>query len=66
MCLEKVIVELDSNGIIKTNEMKGKTNFIFQSISDEQFIILNVLITPIYSLIVDKSYKVLKKIKNKI
>lgn len=58
MCFEKIIAELDSNGIIKTNEIKGKTNFIFQSISDEQFIILNVLITPIYSLIVDKSYKV--------
>lgn len=57
------ILEVSKNGLIKTGEKKGKATLIIEEDDyhswDGETVYINILVTNIYSLFVENSYKVL-------
>lgn len=56
------LLEVNKNGVIKSGDRRGKTSLIIESddlgLWDDETIYINVMITNIFSIFVEDSYKV--------
>lgn len=59
-CSEKGnLIELSSTGVIKSFEKRGRASVLIESDSDpDEFLLINIFITPIFSIFLENSYKV--------
>ena len=54
-------IQIDGVGYIKTTQYKGKYTFLIEDYGvEKQLMVVNVLVTNIYSIILENSYQAIK------